>query len=259
MATVGLFIIFLYGGRQVIAGDLTLGGMFAFLIYIINVPPPVRKISSSYTKLKLGAVTWQRIGVLGMVNNNIAEGKIELIAPVGRVNFSNVSFSYSPGVGILRAISLIAKPGEVIAIVGPSGAGKSSFANLLLRLFDPTKGEITIDDIDIKQYKISSLRKHIGFIQQEPILFNTSILENIRYGNAAATLTEVIEAAKQANAYEFIMDLPQGYASVVREMGGGLLSGGQRIAAVARAGSSSNRYLLDEPTAPHLMLRLRCK
>ncbi|MCX7971497.1 MAG: ATP-binding cassette domain-containing protein, partial [Negativicutes bacterium] len=230
--------------------QMSLGEMFAFLIYIINVPAPVRKLTEAAGKLRLGMVAWQRIDRLFAEPTIGPEAGRCQDKLSGQISFERVRFSYTPDRPVLNDLTLSIGRGEFVIIAGASGAGKSTLANLLLRFYDPDGGRICLDGRPVADWQIHSLRRQIGFIQQDALLFACTILENIRYGRPDASLAEVQAAARVANAHDFIVDFPVGYNTRVSE-GGSNLSGGQRQRiAIARAVLLNPPILLlDEPTA----------
>lgn len=242
-----------YSGYQVITGSLTLGTMMAFIAYIDKLYAPLRRLVNSSTTLTQSIASMDRVFELIDEQYDIddAPNAIECKNVHGDIDFENVSFSYNEKDNVvLKNISLRVNKGETIALVGMSGGGKSSLVSLISRFYDVTKGRILLDGSDIRHFKVRSLRDKIGMVLQDNILFSESVKTNILLGRPNATDEEVIEAAKAANAHEFIMNLPDGYDTKVGERGVKLSGGQKQRVAIARIFLKNPPILiLDEATS----------
>ena len=235
----------------VLEGQLTPGDLLVFVSYLKTAFKPMRQLAKYTSQISKATASGERVIELLDTPTEIRDDPNAIPAPPfkGSIQFQRVSFGYRPERPTLRQLDLNIPPGQRVAIVGPSGSGKSTLTNLLLRLYDPTSGEIRIDGWDIRAYQLNSLRQQISVVLQENTLFGVSIRDNIAYGCLGATEAEVIAAAKLANAHEFIQDLPREYDSILGERGA-TLSGGQRQRiAIARAAiRRAPIVILDEPT-----------
>ncbi len=249
---IGTLVVLLYGSLQVYAGVISPGIFVTFFRYLPRLYNPVTGLSRFYHQIQQALASCERVFEVLDSQPEIKEKEdaFELTSVKGKVEFRDVSFSYDNEVKVIKEINLLAEPGKMIAFVGPSGAGKTTLTNLIPRFYDPDQGDILLDDFNLKDLKINSFRKKIGIVQQEPFLFNDTIMANIAYGKLEASETDIINAAKAANCHQFIEEFPGGYNSVIGERGVKLSGGQKQRLSIARAILADPRILiLDEATS----------
>jgi subfamily B ATP-binding cassette protein MsbA len=245
-------IVLVFGSWEVMVGRLTIGELAAFLAYINQMNQPIRRFSKVINLIQRVVVALDRIFEILDTKPEVIEKEdaINLTSAKGSLRFENVEFSYNTDVPVLRNFNLDIKPGMTVALVGSSGAGKSTVAKLAARFYDPQEGRILIDEDDLRDVSLESLREHMGIVSQDTLLLYGTIRDNIAYGKLDGTDQEIEDAAKAANAHDFITSFPDGYNSIVGERGVNLSGGQKQRLAIARVLLKNPRFIvLDEATS----------
>jgi len=251
IVAIGTCLVLWYGTRLVLSGQLSAGALIVFFLYLSKMYKPMRQLSKMTDTVSKAIVGWERIREVLETDRQVHNLRGARRAPRfrGQIEFEHVSFGYDKDRPVLTDINLKIEPGQVAALVGPTGVGKTTIVSLIPRFYDPHTGRVMIDGTDVRRFKIKSLRQQISFVLQESLLFRAPVWQNIAYGKPEAKREEIIRAAKLANAHEFIVQMPEGYDTMVGERGE-TLSGGQRQRiAIARAIiRNAPLLILDEPS-----------
>ncbi len=245
-------IVIIAGGFYMMAGEILPGDMIVYIMYVTTMVATVRRIIDFTETFQKGTTGIERFREIMSIESEIEdkEGAVELKDPKGDIVFDDVDFAYEGKTQVLENFSIHVSPGENVALVGPSGAGKTTICNLIPRFYDVDRGAVKVDGQDVRDLTLESLRNNIGMVQQDVYLFNTNIMENIRYGKPDATDEEVMAAAKLANAYDFIMALEKGFKTHVGEKGVKLSGGQKQRISIARVFLKNPSILiLDEATS----------
>jgi ATP-binding cassette subfamily B protein len=254
--TAGAAIVLYAGGQRVLSGALSVGSLLVFVAYLQSMQRAIESLLNTYANLKSAEASADRVLEVLDADEQVSDKPGALILPAlrqhhaGRIRMEDVSFGYRAGRPVLHDISFEAEPGETIALVGPTGAGKTTLVSLIPRFFDPWQGRVMLDGLDIRDISLTSLRRQVSLVLQDPFLLPITVAENIAYGRPDASREAIIDAAKAANADRFIRGLPRGYDTPLVERGSTLSGGQKQRLSIARALLKDAPVLiLDEPTS----------